>query len=441
MFWRITWFEISYWLRSKMLWVFFGVIALMVFAAVSTSDVRLFIILTNTHHNAPFVISAYYAFISLIMLLMAAAFVNSAALRDFRFNTNQIVFSTPMRRRDYLLGRFIGATIVSTVPMLGVSAGILAAKYMPWADPDQWGAVNWAAHLHAIYVFALPNALIIAAILFAIAVLARNEVVPFIGALVLLIGYIAAGALLQDLRHEQYVVFADPFGIRTFALTAKYWTVAEKNSLPIALSGWMLWNRLLWAGVAALIFIFSYFRFSFSEKASKAKPVEAGSQAQPVAVGRPIPSPHLRPSVWVQLVQSVRIHIRGMLVSVPFIIVMLAGGLNCLLALMFNATEGYGNHTLPVTFWVLDLIRGSLYLFIIVVITFYAGVLVWKDKDERMDEIVDATPVPDWLSYATRLTTLLVMVMLVQIGALLSGIDLSQAHRRKRYARNRVEAA
>jgi hypothetical protein len=189
------------------------------------------------------------------MLLMAAAFVNSAALRDFRFNTNQIVFSTPMRRRDYLLGRFVGATLVSAIPMLGVSAGILAAKYMPWADPDQWGAVNWAAHLHAIYVFALPNALIIAAILFAIAVMARNEVVPFIGALVLLIGYIAAGVLLQDLRHEEFVVFADPFGIRTFALTAKYWTVAEKNSVPIALSGWMLWNRLLWAAVGTAIFI------------------------------------------------------------------------------------------------------------------------------------------------------------------------------------------
>ena len=28
-----------------------------------------------------------------------------------------------------------------------------------------------------------------------------------------------------------------------------------------------------------------------------------------------------------------------------------------------------------------------------------------------------------------------------ELGALLSGIDLSQAHRRKRYARNRVEAA
>src|SRR6266567_6269128 len=106
MFWRITWFEVVYWLRSKMLWVFFAVIALIVFLAVSTPNVRLFIILTNTNHNAPFVISSYYSYISLVMLLMAAAFVNSAALRDFRFNTNQIVFSTPMRRRDYLLGRF-----------------------------------------------------------------------------------------------------------------------------------------------------------------------------------------------------------------------------------------------------------------------------------------------------------------------------------------------
>jgi ABC-2 type transport system permease protein len=433
MFWRITWFEISYWLRSKMLWVFFGVIALLIFAAVSTSNVTLFFALTNTHHNAPFVINGFYAYISLIMLLMAAAFVNSAALRDFRFNTHQIVFSTPMRRRDYLLGRFIGATLVSTIPMLGVSAGILLAKYMPWVDPDQWGAVNWAAHLHAIYVIALPNALIIAAILFAIAVMARNEVVPFIGALVLLIGYIAAGALLQDLRHEEFVVFADPFGIRTLALTSKYWTVAEKNSVSIALSGWMLWNRLLWSVVAAAIFLFAYFRFSFSEKATKADPVEADSQAQPIAIGRPIPNPNRRSAAWQQLVQSIGIHLRGMLVSIPFIIIMLAGGINCLVSLMFSATEGYGNQTLPVTFWVLDLIRGTLYIFIVVVITFYAGALVWKDKDERMDEIVDATPVPEWLSYATRLVTLLVMVMLIQLCALLSGIAVQAWHGYHRY--------
>lgn len=178
MFWQIAWFEIRFWLRSWMLWIFFGLIALGIFFAVATRDVVIGFVLTNTHHNAPFVIAGYYAFISLFMLLMSAAFINSAALRDFRFNTNQIVFSTPLRRRDFLLGRFVGAALISIIPMLGVSAGILAAKYMPWVDPEQWGATNWSAHLHAICVFALPNALIIAAILYAIAVLAPMRLCP-----------------------------------------------------------------------------------------------------------------------------------------------------------------------------------------------------------------------------------------------------------------------
>ena len=71
MFWQITRFEISYWLRSKMLWVFLGVIALSIFAAVCTPNITLFITLTNTHHNAPWVISTYYSLISIFMLLMA----------------------------------------------------------------------------------------------------------------------------------------------------------------------------------------------------------------------------------------------------------------------------------------------------------------------------------------------------------------------------------
>ena len=62
------------------------------------------------------------------------------------------------------------------------------------------------------------------------------------------------------------------------------------------------------------------------------------------------------------------------------------------------------------------------------VVTFYAGALVWKDKDERMDEIVDAAPVPEWISYATRLVTLIVMVMLIQVFALLSGIAVQAWH-------------
>jgi len=59
MFWQITLFEIRYWLRSWMLWIFFLVIALAVFLAVSTDNITLGFVLSNTYHNAPFVIANY----------------------------------------------------------------------------------------------------------------------------------------------------------------------------------------------------------------------------------------------------------------------------------------------------------------------------------------------------------------------------------------------
>jgi ABC-2 type transport system permease protein len=426
MFWRIAWFEVKYWFRSWMLWIFFLVIGVLVFAAVSTPNLTLGFVLTNTHRNAPFVIQSYYAFMSLFLLMMMAAFINSSALRDFRYNTNQIVFSTPIRRRDFLLGRFVGGTILSGIPMLGVSAGILLAKYMPWVDPEQWGPVDWNAHLHAITVLVLPTVFFMAAVLFAVAVLARNEIVPFVAAIGLLFAYITGDALLTDIKYERMAALLDPFALRTMALVSKYWTVAEKNSVSIDYSGVLLWNRLLWIAVALAVFAFAYFRFSFAERRTKAKAAAAADQETPVPQALTHPGFHAAP--WSKFAGSVRIHLRGVVTSIPFIILTLAGAANCGLALIFNSTEGYGNQTLPVTYWVVDLIRGTLYLFIVPLITFYAGVLVWKDREERVDEIVDATPTPEWVSYASRLTTLVIMTLLIQAGALLCGIAAQAAH-------------
>ncbi len=271
MFLHIAWFEIRYWLRSWMLWIFALIIAALIFGAASSDHIQVGGALSNTYRNAPYVIENYYAIIGLLTLLMVTAFVNSAAARDFSHNTYQIVFTTPVRRRDFLLGRFFGATLVSVIPMLGVSIGILLAKYMPWVEPERWERIIWSAHLKGIFVFAVPNAFFMAAILFTIAVLARNEIVSFVGALLLLTGYGVSDALLSDIERERIAALLDPFAVRTFTLATKYWTVAEKNTISLGLSGLMFWNRLLWIGVGVLFLIFAYYRFSFAERRQKAR--------------------------------------------------------------------------------------------------------------------------------------------------------------------------
>src|SRR5580704_1631663 len=312
---HIVAFEIRYWLRSWMLWIFFLVIGVLLFAACSSDSVTVGGALSNTYRNAPFVVENYYSFIGLLTILMATAFVNSAAARDFSLNTYQMIFSTPISRFDFLMGRFLGATFVSVIPMLGVSAGILLAKYMPWVDPDRMGPVVWRAHLDGILLFAVPNAFIIAAILFTVAVLARNEIVSFVAALVILAGYITADSLIQNVEREKIAALLDPFGIRTFTLATKYWTVAEKNHLSIGLTGLLLWNRVIWVAVAVAIFAFSYTRFQFGEKGSKKKQaIEAEARVPGApAAGWPTGEREFgRRAQWIQFWGSTKTEFKGL---------------------------------------------------------------------------------------------------------------------------------
>src|SRR5689334_12334882 len=118
-------FELRYWFRGWMMWIFLLVVALMIFGAVSSDQIIVGGALQNTHRNAPFVIENYYAIMCLLTLLMTTAFVNSAAARDFASNTDQIVFSTPVRKFDFVFGRYLGSAIIAVIPIVGVSLGVL----------------------------------------------------------------------------------------------------------------------------------------------------------------------------------------------------------------------------------------------------------------------------------------------------------------------------
>jgi uncharacterized membrane protein YidH (DUF202 family) len=223
----------------------------------------------------------------------------------------------------------------------------------------------------------------------------------------------------------------DPFGARAFAVVTKYWTVADKNTLSISFGGLLLWNRLLWIGVGCAAFAFAYSRFSFAERRTKSKAAEQVEQLETVPAAAPMPHPRLTDSPWAKFLGSFTIHFRGMAKNTTFVVVVMIACLICTLALALGATKFQDNETyetFPVTYGVIDLIRAALDFFLIIIITYFSGALVWKDRDERMDEIADATPTPEWVSYAARLVTLIGMVMLIQTVALAAGIVVQAAH-------------
>lgn len=417
-------FELRYWLRGMMVWVFFFVIGSLIFAATSSDQIVVGAALTNTFRNAPFVIQTYYSIIGIFTMLMTTAFVNAAAARDFQYNTHQMVFATPLKKFAFLLGRFGGSTVASVIPMLGVSAGVILAQFMPWVDVERWGPISWSAHLGSLLTFAIPNTLFTAAIVFCIASLTRSTMTSFLGMLVLLVGYSVSGILTEDMDNQWLAALIDPFGIGTFSYMTKYWTVAERNTRVLGWEGVMLWNRLLWLGVGGAVMLFTYWRFSFGERAKKGK---AAVDEAPQQVAVATPTVHYRASALSQAWGMLGFEFWGLVKTTSFVVLVAAALLNAIPSIIFSAKEGYGNSTYPVTYSIVETIQGTLYLFMMAMVTYYAGLLAWRERDARMDEIEDVTPSVSWVRYAAKLGALLGVMALLQVAMLITGVAVQTA--------------
>ena len=428
---NFAWFEIRYWLKSVMLWVFTGIVGLLVLLAMSTDEVTVGGAIGNTFRNAPFVVEQYYSIFWFITLLMVTAFVNSAAAREFTSNMNQIIFTKPIRKVDFLVGRFAGSVIVSTIPMLGISVGALLAKLMPWSDADRFGPVVWPAHLLGVLVFALPNTLFVAAVIFTIAVLTRSTVISFLGGLLLLVANIVSSIFTQKLENEKLASLIDPFGNDAFSYMTKYWTVADRNTHALGFVGLLLWNRLIWIAVGLVIFAFAYWRFSFAERAIKQgkRAAEKKDEAAPVKAIAPgeIPLSYGAGARWKQLLASIRIEYGRLLKTVTFIVVTCAALVNCVTALIFSSRQGFGLTTKPVTYAMLTIIGSTLYMFLVALITFFAGVLVWDERDARTDEVNDALPVPEWPGFLAKFIALMTAIASIQVLVMLVAICVQAA--------------
>jgi ABC-2 type transport system permease protein len=417
-------FEWKQWLRAPMLWIFLLVNALLIFGAVSSEQITIGGGVGNVNKNAPFVIQQYYMVMSLICLLMTTAFMTAAANRDFGTGMYQFVFTSPIRKRDYFFGKFIGAASMAVIPMLGVSLGALLGPLMPWAQEGRYGEVVWNGHLQGILSFALPNTFITAVLAYGLAVLFRSNIVSFIGSMLILVFYVISQGYTQDLDKEWLANLLDPFGAQPLSLAGKYLTVSEKNAAPVPLAGDFLLNRLLWIGLGFLILMGIYARFSFSIRASrKEKKLEREGQGiQPIT-----PAVHAMPagpgkaSPLLAFLQIAWFETKSILKNQTFIILVAIGMIN-LIGSLSSFTDLYGSTKYPVTYDVIDTIRGAFFLFLLAIITFYSGVLVWKERDAKISEIQDTSAVATGVLFGSKLLALLAAIFAVLCSTILVGI-------------------
>ncbi len=412
-------FELRQQLRAPVFWVTGVLFALLVFATVTVDTVQIGG-RGGVHLNSPYALSLTVLVMGVFYMFVTTAFVAGAAVRDGETGFGPILQSTPITPAAQVHGRFAGAFAAAALGFLFIPAGFAAGTLAPWLDAERLGPASPADYGAAYIVWGLPTLFATSAFLYALATATRSMMATYVGVVVLLAAVFAERLFASRMELSAAGAWLDPFGLGDFAHATRYASTAEKNAGGPALTWGVLGPRLAWAAFGVLCLAAA--RLLFRPHAAPAERRGRGDAVveapPPTAPRRAAPGRGARTAL-AQAALRTRFE-AGLVVRSPAFLVLLAVGLlNAALRLGLADGPVAGVPVHPVTRLMVEGLRESFAVIPLVVAVFYAGELVWRDRDRRLDEIVGATSAPDWtFALPKMLAVSLVLLALTGAGAL-----------------------
>jgi len=368
---------------------------------------------------------------SVAFMFVTTTFVADAILRDDETGFAPIIHTTPLRTADYVVGRFLGAFAVAAACIALVPLGISLGALMPWADPATIGPNRLADHLYAYGLIALPNLFIHSAIFFALATITRSMMATYLGVVGFVSGFfVLQGALADRPQLQTAMAIAEPFGARALADAVRYWTVAERNVALPEVGGALLWNRVLWVGVAILCLIVAHRAHRVAGVAGRERKRASApvASAPPPSASRPRPRPlpaptHGRAARWALLSLRTRFEVKQV-VRHPAFAVLMAWGAYVTGLVLLTQRDPDGKPTWPTTRSLIPEIDDPISTILLVIVVYYAGELVWRERDRRVDALIDATPIPGWAYVVPKTLAMGVVLASVLLASVLAAVLL-----------------
>lgn len=378
--------------------------------------------------NSPFAIFIYIANLSVWGLIVTAAMAGQATYQDTDNNCTEFLYSAPISKMDYLAGRFLGCLAAQFVVFAGLGMGAVFGTHMAFLDPTRVGPERLASYLLPYVTIVLPNLLIFTSIFFCLAALGKKMLPVYTGSVLLLIAYLFAGLFFRDPTRSSLFTLADPFGLQSAQSLTRYWTPFERNTHLITLSGILLWNRLLWLSVAAALCVFTYYKFSRLYGAQRSRRLQqTGEKAQTVL--QPLPAVDTVFSFKASLLQMLsltRLQFMETVKNVFFSVILLAG-LALALLIGSEVVNPIGTPSYPVTSHVIELVIGGFGLFILIIAILYSGELVWRERDAKISQIIDALPAQRWVMFGSKLAALMLVLVVVMFMIFVAGVTVQIA--------------
>jgi ABC-2 type transport system permease protein len=416
-------FEARYQSMSMRFLTWFAIFFLCGFAAIHVEDeAQMFGYLVNL--NSPYSILSLVAALLSVAPLLSVAFVASSVLRDDETRFAHLVYATPINRFDYLFGRFLGGYVVSVLVFFGALLGIAVATFMPWLNAQRVGGFLLAPYVYATFVFLVPSIFVMGAIVFSVACKTRSIKWCYVSIFAVLIFYVISNMLLRSLNIEFLAAILSPTVEASFQVATKYWSIADRNSLMPQPFDVIFYNRAVWVviGTGLLSWAIQNFKVQLTfgpdnavNIAGEIDETPSPTQLNANATNRKINISSFR-VVCKQGFELFKSELRTIFNGWSFVVLLVLFTVLTLVGIS-AVTSVETSTLLPANYLIINYLNNQNSLISLFLGLIFTAELVWRDRDCRIHEIVNALPVSDVFRVVPKL---LAIVFIPIIVALLS---------------------
>jgi ABC-2 type transport system permease protein len=436
MFREIFLFDLKRNFRKPQTYIFFGVFFLLTLFLglalagvfnVATGDSN--VVYNSASAVAAIIVSLNDGILGLVNSVVLVAIMATAIQKDYEYNTHPLYYTKPITKGSYFFGRFLSSFVTALFVFTGQLAGYYIGCLFGAGKPVM-GPFELMNFLQPFLVFSVPNILLLGIIFFAVTTFTRSTLPSYLFCVLLMVVRSITVTMTSDIDNKTIAALWEPFGAEAFSYITQYWTPADQNTRMIPLEGVLLQNRLLWLGIATAITTLSFFRFSFSQFLTPFTLFKRKGSAAPVSHTPPVQSLSLLPKVqqhfssletWKQLFYLARFEFVKMTRSPFFIIFCLLG----IIAMSFISRfmgAIFDTETYPVTYQIIQVCVPFFQVFIILLLVFLSGTIIWRERESKTDELVGTTPVSNATLFFSKYLGLLYVIALLMVIVTITGV-------------------
>lgn len=385
----IYWFDLSAYFRR---WGFYAMLVLLMAASLLTGSKARFSLNDELLINSSYQLSFVTGFLSLLSIFFSTLFASQLVFRETDARFELILFSTPLNKRQLVAGRFLAVLTLALLCMLLVIVFFFIGRASTYAG-QRADSFRICHYLQAFVWFGFINTLLTTAIALAIGWLTRNKLLLYVSGLVMYMIYMLsllfsnspfmAQSMPQTEQAQLISAITDPFGLSAFFYQTASWSVQERNTQLLSPQGLFLYNRLAVLLIAFLLILWSTVRFSWNKPMPRTRKTRKGhtveKQVMPV-YRHVITAFHCRSQVRA-FFSFVRVHLKWILKSIPFILAALVMLFHTGMELYAEIEKGIRMPQHYATSGLMtETILQNFHGLCLIVVLYYAHDLFWKSR-------------------------------------------------------------